>query len=606
MSASGDAFGDFVWSFLKMFISFGADERTNKVIGQNKSLETDIKNMHEVSDKALHALPYALEKITPRDPKKVTSEQIHDWWEKTLKIPEVQQGVDQCFNALELDLEAHRMLTNMQNDQIEIVAQREKLAKCMKIPTLDDHWPTGCNASLASKRRVNLNFQNKIRRTNYRDEYVAYNSEYYSDFEGMYFTSVMAGSESTCAYKCSAYHHDQLTGYRKLGKFGKEGCVEFMNDCKKRGATEQAAKRQYDTCMENVKKYPGLVVREDTFHIATCSVALFMPSTYKCRILTAPHGIPGDLDHTPHSNRIRINRTANNMPVTILEKFEACPCSHDEMQEINEANLQITNKLKRDNDDRACARAIGKKNLAKCGNFLHIPLNAKNGLCFGLGIGQTILQMAGNPLMVAALAETGYPALIAPVMESGVCLSSNIPESYDAFVKKMISIGGGQAKGGILSFLRNLLGEGTDKLIDLFSNAIEKGMEGRMDPAKAKSISDETNDILKGVLGRSLELVWEMVKSFVDFGCGKPVSAILDFIMPVIKCHAGCQTARCVFGPVPYTDKAADKPTEEDDRAFFDTEDVDKQICTCGRNWHQGKFMADYDSLKCKELLAKK
>ena len=270
--------------------------------------------------------------------------------------------------------------------------------------------------------------------------------------------------------------------------------------------------------------------------------------------------------------------------VQVIERFEACPCSPDKLQEFDAEIIKLQHKLA---ETTKTINALShRKRIFIAVLILHLPLNTKGALCFGLDVGFSIAEMVGNKVANLALAETGYTELTAPIKATEICDLTQrlIPDD------KGISTVAGKAKSAGLKALRNVLGKGLDKLIDMFTNLVEKGMEGRMPKSKASNIANETNQILKGVLGRGLELTWELQTAMQHFVCGSPVSAVFDLIKPIVQCWTRCKKDRCVFGPVPYVDKA---PEEEEGR--YDTIEDDEQICKCGPDWHHGEFMSKYD-----------
>jgi len=200
----------------------------------------------------------------------------------------------------------------------------------------------------------------------------------------------------------------------------------------------------------------------------------------------------------------------------------------------------------------------------------------KESLRLGGTIGFLVVGFVGNKLAEILLAETGYTEMAASVQASGAC--GVIARKID--LPDDIPLIPGQLDSQALNAIRNALGSGMDKMIDLFTKGIEHGIGGRMDKSKASNIANTTNQILKGVLERDLEISFEVIKAFRDFMCGSPVSAIFDLIQPTVSCWIGCKKDRCLFGPVAYVEKAPEE--------VYDTFEDDRQICKCGPDWHHG------------------
>ena len=473
------------------------------------------------------------------------------------------------------------MVKAIQEDQSEVGLWHDKVAKCLNISSMEGKTANGCNATLMHYPRLKVtssyNTMKKI-------DYISYKSEF-KDFQSQYLVDVKwaVHSAQDCAAQCESFSSEQRSKYNKAGRGGERGCAEERDRAYDLGFGQDAVDA-YNDCMSHVEATQRTSAH--SYPLPQCSVALWMPKTKKCRYLA--YGKFSDMKGVPIASKA-------DTRVQVIERFEACPCSPDKLQEFDAEIIKLQHKLAEDNEDNKCAIAIGKKNLHSCADFLHLPLNTKGALCFGLDVGFSIAEMVGNKVANLALAETGYTELTAPIKATEICDLTQrlIPDD------KGISTVAGKAKSAGLKALRNVLGKGLDKLIDMFTNLVEKGMEGRMPKSKASNIANETNQILKGVLGRGLELTWELQTAMQHFVCGSPVSAVFDLIKPIVQCWTRCKKDRCVFGPVPYVDKA---PEEEEGR--YDTIEDDEQICKCGPDWHHGEFMSkyDYDSLKCKQF----
>jgi len=234
--------------------------------------------------------------------------------------------------------------------------------------------------------------------------------------------------------------------------------------------------------------------------------------------------------------------------------------------------------------DYSCAKAIANLEESKCEHFLKIHLNAINVKCmeaqiiFGLG------TFALNKLLQAGLVETGYSEMTMAIQK--------IPVLCKASTNLLTGMG----INYVWNKIQNAIGSGISDLVNMFKNSLKatfNEVSAGQDNINTEDIIHTSTQVLNTTLtvaDELLELAYRAALAFRDFACGSIASALMEFIKPIIMCHIGCKTNRCVFGPGPWINKAPAKRNLVDKASLCNCGDYEMSGATANSRWITEKF----------------